>query len=70
MKCDLIGDLQVKIDNDEIIEVKDLQVKYEPGIVDDTSNYAVSINGNDCTISEKDLKTIEVSLENKGSSNE
>ena len=63
MKCKVIDFLKVQTENSEVIEVQNLVIKYEPGIVDDSNNFAVTINYNiDLMISETDLDTLEDDL--------
>ena len=63
MKCKVIDFLKIQTENSEIIEVQNLKIKYEPGIVDDSNNFAVTINYNiDLMISETDLDTLEDDL--------
>lgn len=63
MKCKVIDFLKIQTENSEIIEVQNLKIKYEPGIVDDSNDFAVTINSNiDLMISETDLDTLEDDL--------
>ncbi len=63
MKCKVIDFLKIQTENSEIIEVQNLKIKYEPGIVDDSNNIAITINSNiDLMISETDLDTLEDDL--------
>ncbi len=63
MKCKVIDFLKIQTENSEIIEVQNLKIKYESGIVDDSNNIAITINSNiDLMISETDLDTLEDDL--------
>ena len=65
MSAKVEGILKVRLSNGNLVEVQDLKVKYEPGIVDNSGNYAVSINGEDVMISERDLEILENDLKAK-----
>lgn len=48
--------LVIETNEPKIIQVETVQVKYSPGIVDSSDNYAVTVNGNiDLMVSEEDL---------------